>query len=268
MTTRATAQEVVGSKLAGRAWSMREFVLLSVVILIVWGLLSRFVVEFPAIVLPSPAMVLTSLVENFGTYAGEMSITVYAMVLGFLAGGAMGFVSAVGIFYSPYLRRSLYPLLLGFRIVPKVAFVPLFLIWFGIGIGSKVALAAFSIFFLLLIQTLLGLHAVEPELVELGRSLRMREWLIFRKIRLPVALPAMMVGVKLGIAYALTNVVVAEMVVASRGLGWLIIDAKARLRTADMLAAIVVVAVIGLIFYAIGIYVERRTTFWHAGADA
>ena len=125
------------------------------------------------------------------------------------------------------------------------------------------ALASFAIFFLILVQTLLGLTSVEPELVELGRSLKMNELALLRRIRLPAALPAIMVGIKLGITYALTNVVVAEMVVATNGLGFLVVDARSKIKTDEMIAGIVVVALIGLVVFAVGLWVERRTVFWY-----
>lgn len=219
--------------------------------------------DFHPIVLPSPSAVVEALFENRIEYLEAGFVTFYEMILGFMAGGALGFLSAIGIFYSPFLRRSLYPLLLGFRIVPKVAFVPLFLVWFGIGVGVKVALASFAIFFLILIQTGLGLAGVDPELIELGRSLRMSEFSLLRRIRLPAALPAIMVGVKLGITYALTNVVVAEMVVATEGLGFLVVEARSFIKTHEMIAAILVVAFIGLAVFAVGLWVERKTVFWY-----
>ena len=223
--------------------------------------------DFHPIVLPSPAAVVEALFENRAEYVQAGFVTFYEMILGFMAGGALGFLSAIGIYYSPFLRRSLYPLLLGFRIVPKVAFVPLFLVWFGIGVGVKVALASFAIFFLILIQTGLGLAGVDPALIELGRSLRMSEVSLLRRIRLPAALPAIMVGVKLGITYALTNVVVAEMVVATEGLGFLVVEARSFIKTHEMIAAILVVAVIGLVVFGVGLWVERKTLFWYLESD-
>ncbi len=245
-----------------RLWNSKELLLTLTGIVVIWIVVIE-VRDFHPIVLPSPASVVGALADNPGTYARAGFITFYEMLLGFAAGGVLGFVSAIGIFYSPFLRRSLYPLLLGFRIVPKVAFVPLFLVWFGIGIGVKVALASFAIFFLILVQTLLGLTSVEPELVELGHSLKMNEFAILRRIRLMAALPAIMVGVKLGITYALTNVVVAEMVVATNGLGFLVVEARSLIRTDEMIAAIFVVAFIGLIVYGVGVLVERRAVFWY-----
>lgn len=249
-------------KLGRSVWNTKELLLTLLGILVFWIVIIE-VRDFHRIVLPPPSSVVDALTGNLSEYASAGFITFYEMILGFIAGGALGFFSAIGIFYSPFLRRSLYPLLLGFRIVPKVAFVPLFLVWFGIGVGVKVALASFAIFFLVLVQTLLGLTSVEPELVELGRSLKMNELSLLRRIRLPAALPAIMVGVKLGITYALTNVVVAEMVVATNGLGFLVVDARAKIKTDEMIAAIVVVAFIGLIVYAVGLWVERKTVFWY-----
>jgi NitT/TauT family transport system permease protein len=243
-------------------WNTKELLLTLTGLVIFWIVIIELR-DFHPIVLPSPGAVVESLFSNTSDYAEAGFITFYEMIFGFMAGGALGFFSAIGIFYSPFLRRSLYPLLLGFRIVPKVAFVPLFLVWFGIGVGVKVALASFAIFFLILVQTLLGLTSIEPELVELGRSLKMNELALLRRIRLPAALPAIMVGVKLGITYALTNVVVAEMVVATNGLGFLVVEARSFVKTDDMIAAIFVVAFIGLIVFAVGLWVERRTVFWY-----
>ena len=251
-----------GRGVARWLWSTKALLLTLAGIVVFWFAIIE-VRDIHPVVLPSPISVLDALAGNLSTYAGAGFITFYEMILGFIAGGTLGFVSAVGIFYSPFLRRSLYPLLLGFRIVPKVAFVPLFLVWFGIGLGVKVALASFAIFFLILVQTLLGLTSVDPALVELGRSLKMNEFALLRRIRLPAALPAIMVGVKLGITYALTNVVVAEMVVATNGLGFLVIEARSKIKTDEMIAAIFVVAIIGLVVYAFGLWVERRTLFWY-----
>lgn len=240
-----------------------EFGVLFLGLIATWELIVVLTDVHP-IVLPSPIAVVESLFAEAPSFLQEGFVSFYEMVLGFAFGFVMGFLSAVGIFYVPFLRRSVYPLLLGFRIVPKVAFLPLFLVWFGAGITLKVVLAGFAIFFLVLVQTSLGLSTIEPEAIEFGRSLKMSEFAIFRKIRLPSALPAIMVGVKLGITYALTNVIVAEMLVARQGLGFLVVEAKTHLDTAKLIATIVAVAIIGLVLYAVGLAVERRTTAWYS----
>ena len=239
-----------------------EFFLLAGLLLLSWDLLVRFSDIHP-IVLPSPLAVAQSFVAEIPELIRHGGISLLEMVLGFLIGFLLGFGSAIAIFYVPFFRRSIYPFLLSFRIVPKVAFLPLFLVWFGVGIGTKVALAGFSIFFLVLVQTLLGLSTIEPEAIEFGKSLKMSERALFRKIRLPTALPAIMVGVKLGITYALTNVIVAEMLVAREGIGFLVVEARTRLATDDLIATIVAVAIIGLAMYRGGVILERQTTQWY-----
>jgi NitT/TauT family transport system permease protein len=141
--------------------------------------------------------------------------------------------------------------------------VPLFLIWFGIGLASKMALATFAVFFLVLVQATLGLEAVEREQEELGQSLQLSEWQMFRSVRLPVAMPSLMVGLKLGATYALTNIIMAEMAVANKGLGYVVILAESQLATDEVMAAILVVALVGLAIYWITSVVERRVTFWY-----
>lgn len=250
----------------GRLWylivSNRGFLALLLALLVAWEVLPR-IFNVHQIVLPPASQVFVQLGTNIPTYVIATLETFALVIVGFAVGSLLGFVAAVAIFYWPFFRRAVYPYLFAFRIVPKLAFLPLFLLWFGVGSTTKVLLAASAIFFLVLVQTLLGLCAIDKEFVEFGRSLKMREYEIFRRIRLPVAMPSMMVGLKMGVTYALTNVIVAEMVVAQTGLGILLVDGRYRMRTYEVLAAIVVVSLAGLLVYAAAACVERRTTFWH-----
>ena len=186
-----------------RLWNTKELLLTLALIVVLWIALIE-IQDFHPIVLPSPGAVIDAMISNWDRLLQETAWSFYEMLLGFMLGGTLGFVLAIGIFYSPFLHRAMYPFLFGFRVVPKVAFLPLFLVWFGIGLTVKVMLAGMAVFFLVLVQTLLGLTTVDPDLVELGRSLKMNERLLLRRIRIPAALPAIMVGVKLGVTYALT----------------------------------------------------------------
>lgn len=258
---RKTAAGRLASVFAGLRNS-KELLLTIVAVIVAW-IAAIEIFDFHPIVLPSPGAVLAALGSDWEALAQETAWSFYEMMLGFALGGSLGFALAVGIFYSPFLHRAAYPFLFGFRVVPKIAFLPLFLVWFGIGLTVKVVMAGMAVFFLMLVQTLLGLSTVDPALVELGRSLKMNEWMLLRRIRVPAALPAIMVGVKLGITYALTNVVVAEMVVSTRGLGFLVIRARQQARTDSIIAVILVTAVVGVAVYKLGQAVERRTTFWY-----
>lgn len=238
------------------------FLGLLAVLLIVWELVPRLA-DIHQIVLPPFSRVANQLLSNIPMYVVATGQTFSLVLVGFVAGAVFGFLSAVAIFYSSFFRRAVYPYLFAFRIVPKLAFLPLFLLWFGTGATTKVVLAATAIFFLVLVQVLLGLYGIDDEFIEFGRSLKMRETEIFRRIRLPAAMPSMMVGLKMGVTYALTNVIVAEMVVAHTGLGILLVDGRYRMRTYEVLAAIVVVSLAGLAVYVAAAYVERKTTSWH-----
>ncbi len=243
-------------------WRSKEVALTLLAALAAWIVVVDLADLHP-IVLPPPGAVFDVIINDWSILVREALWSFYEMLLGFGLGAVLGFALAIAIFYSPFFKRGVYPYLFGFRAVPKVAFLPLFLIWFGIGLTVKVVIAATAVFFLVLVQTLLGLSTVDPSLIELGRSLKMSEPLLLRRVRVPAALPAIMVGVKLGITYALTMVVVAEMVVATSGLGFLVVRARQQARTDSIIAVIIVTAIAGLLVYQLGRVVERRATFWY-----
>lgn len=249
-------------RFVGYAADRRGSLAILLVLLGLWEALPR-VFGIHQIVLPPLSMVLVQIAEHPMLYVIASWQTFQLVVAGFVAGALAGIAGAIGIFYSSLMRRAVYPYLFAFRIVPKLAFLPLFILWFGVGDGTKLLLAAAAIFFLVLVQMLLGLNSIDGEYIEFGRSLKMTEVEIFRKIRLPTSMPCLMVGLKLGVTYALTNVIVAEMVVAHTGLGVLLVEGRYRMRTYEVLAAIVVTVFWGLILYAIASWTERKTTAWH-----
>ena len=250
------------AELLRRLWNAKELILTLLAALIGWIIILE-IQDYHPLVLPPPGAVWEYLVAEWSSLAKETLWSFYEMLLGFALGGSLGFAMAIAIFYSPFVHRAVYPYVFGFRVVPKVAFLPLFLVWFGIGLTVKVVMAGTAVFFLVLVQTHLGLATVDPSLVELGKSLKMKESLLLRQIRIPAALPAIMVGIKLGITYALTNVVVAEMVVATNGLGFLVVRARQQSRTDGIIAVIIVTAIVGILVYQLGRAVERRFTFWY-----
>jgi NitT/TauT family transport system permease protein len=243
-------------------WRSKELVLTLLAAIAAWFIVVE-VTDLHPIVLPSPGAVWDVMVNDWSTLVREALWSFYEMFLGFGVGAVLGFALAIAVFYLPFFQRGVYPYLFGFRAVPKVAFLPLLVIWFGVGLTVKVVIATTAVFFVVLVQTLLGLSTVDPSLIELGRSLKMSEPLLLRRVRIPAALPAIMVGVKLGITYALTMVVVAEMFVATNGLGFLVVRARQQARTDLIIAVIIVTAIAGLLVYQLGRFVERRTTFWY-----
>jgi NitT/TauT family transport system permease protein len=214
------------------------------------------------IVLPAPSDIWLSFVQSQETILANTWITLQEIVLGFLAGGLFGSLVAIGIFYVPYLRRSLYPLLVGLHTVPKIAFAPLIVLWFGSGIESKLFLTLLLVFFPVLVNVFSGLKETEESKVMLARSYDVSEWFTFWKVRLPSALPLVFSGLKLGVVFASIGAIVAEFVSASEGVGALLINLTQYGRTAEAIAAVAVVVLMTLVLYGIVAYVERRVLFW------
>jgi NitT/TauT family transport system permease protein len=170
-----------------------------------------------------------------------------------LAGLGLGLVLASGLGYviakSPALERVLTPYIVASQSVPIVAIAPLLVIWFGSGLRSKVLICALIVFFPILINSVLGLRSVEPDLRDLLRSLKASRWQTFTKLELPAALPILLGGLKVGATLSVIGAVVGEFVGADRGLGFLINFAKGQYDT-----ALVFVAVIALVLIALGLY--------------
>ena len=222
--------------------------------------------HFPAFILPLPGAVGQRfwVVLTNGELAQNSAVTL-AEVLG---GLGLGLVAATTLGYCiakwPALERALTPYIVASQAVPIVAVAPLLIIWFGAGLQSKVLISALIVFFPILINTVLGLRSVEPELHDLMRSLRATRWQVFTKLDVPGALPVWLAGVKVGATLAVIGAVVGEFVGADRGLGFLINFGRGQYDT-----ALVFVAVIALVAIALGLYglvsaLERWLLRWKA----
>lgn len=192
--------------------------------------------------------------------------TVEGIVLGFAVAVVFGVVGAVLIVYSETLRRALTPLLVTLQIIPKIAFAPLILVWFGIGLTSKVTVAFLVAFFPVLINTAVGLTQIEPDLLDLARSIRAPASWVFFRIRFPNSLPYFFAGLRVASTLAVIGAVIGEFVGSDTGLGYLIVVANNQMDTALGLAAIFVISAIGLALYGAILAIERVCTPW-AAAD-
>ena len=193
--------------------------------------------------------------------------TVESILLGFLVAVVFGVAGAVLIVYSETLRRALTPLLVTLQIVPKIAFAPLLLVWFGIGLTSKVTVAFLVAFFPVLINTAVGLVQVEPDLLDLARSIKASPTWVFFKIRFPNSLPYFFAGVRVASTLAVIGAIIGEFVGSDVGLGYLIVVANNQLDTPLALASIFLVSLIGLLLYGAILALERLSTPW-AAAEA
>ena len=220
----------------------------------------------PPFLLPSPGRVLTRLIAFGPDWPRHILATVQAIVLGFLVAVLFGVTGALAVVASDRFRQALTPLLVTLQIIPKIALAPLILVWFGLGIVSKITVAFLVAFFPVLINTAVGLVQIEPELLDLTRAIKARRSWVFLRVRLPNSLPYFFAGLRIASTLAVIGAVIAEFVGSDVGLGYLIVVANNQLDTPLALASIALVSILGLALYGLLVAVERLVTPW-ARAD-
>ena len=162
------------------------------------------------------------------------------------------------------MQNTIYPLIVILYAMPKSAFAPLMVIWVGYGLFSKIAIAFLVAFFPIVVNTVVGLKEIEPELLELARINRGSGFDVFKKIRLPNSLPYMFAGIKVAIVLSVTGAIVAEFVAANEGLGYLVLQANYSLDTAFALVILLILAVLSLGLFWLAEIVQRKLAPWSA----
>jgi NitT/TauT family transport system permease protein len=220
--------------------------------------------RIPAFILPPPSQVGAALYRGAvsGIYLQHLWITLAETLLGFALGSAVAFVVGTALAVSRRTEYFLYPLIVMFQSMPKVALAPLVVIWFGLGLTSKVVSAALIAFFPLLVNTVVGLRSADEDRVDLMRSLAASELQIFRMLRLPSALPFIMAGLEVAMVFSLVGAIVAEFVGAEAGLGMLIQSRNFSMDVAGEFAILFILAVMGLLLNTALVSVRRRVLFW------
>ncbi len=231
-------------------------------ILAAWELLTR-VFKIPIWLLPPPSAVWQAFVGARSYLAESTWVTLYETLLGLAAGTLGGVLMAIAIAHSNYLRSTLLPAVIAFEAFPKIAIAPLIVIWLGLGIGAKVAMAFLIVFFPIMINTAAGLEKVEPELIDLARVNSATKWQVLYEIRWPNALPYVFEGLKIAVPLSLIGAIIAEFVASSVGLGYIIVNSSATMNTPLVFVALALLAVIALILYSCLIFLERRVLKWH-----
>jgi len=243
-----------------------KIVLTLVVFAVLWELACRLF-KVPTYLVPKPSDIALRLYDKRGLYLGQTWVTLYETVAGFLLADLVGIVAAALVVMIPSLRDVIMPLLLIAQIVPKVAIAPILLIWFGYGLVPKILIAFLVAFFPIVVNTASGLISVEPELLDLGRSLEASRWQTFWKFRIPAALPDLFSGMKIAITLAVIGAVIGEFIGGNRGLGYLIIIANQELDTPLAFAALFILSVGGILLYGAIELLERLLIPWAAPAD-
>jgi NitT/TauT family transport system permease protein len=220
--------------------------------------------RLPEYLLPAPTHIAASMASEWRYLLTHTLVTLYEILLGFAMAVGVGVPLAMLIVYSPLVERSLYPLLVASQAVPKIAVAPLLIFWAGLGLFPKVLVAFAISFFPIIIDTVVGLRTVEPEMLYLARSMGAGERKIFVKIRFPSALPNVFAGLKVAVTLAVVGAIVGEFIQADRGLGYALQQATSVLNTRLAFATIFILAVVGMALFALVEAVERRLTPWSA----
>lgn len=222
----------------------------------------------PGYVLPAPSAIAEKLWQDAGTLTPAIVTTLTEALAGYLIGNAIGILLAILFFYRPRWDRFAMLPLVASNSVPAVAFAPVIILWFGIGMASKIALVAFITCFIALQNLLQGLRQVDALAVNVFRSFGAGEWWIFWRLRLPAALPYLFTALRIGSIRSVIIAIVAEMLGAYRGVGWVIFETTASMDYLRLWAAVVGASAAGVLFFVLISSLERRLVWWHVSVSA
>jgi NitT/TauT family transport system permease protein len=216
------------------------------------------------LIFPGPMSVAQAVVEGFrsGEIPKHVWVTLFEILMGFAVGASLGFLLGAMIGQSALMEAVFYPYVVAFQTVPKVAIAPLFVLWFGFGMTSKVIITATIVFFPVLANTIVGLRSAPRDQIELMTAFTASPWHVFRMVRLPHALPYVFAGLDIGIVLAVIGAIVGEFVGAQAGLGYLILQRNFSMDAAGMFAILIVLSLIGTILHAAVRWIARRVIFW------
>jgi NitT/TauT family transport system permease protein len=238
-------------------------VLLIVAFLVFWEAVVR-VFAIPAFILPAPSSIFMALYRGFAStlYVDHVWVTLAETLLGFAVGSVLAFSLGIAVALSRRTEYFLYPFIVMFQAMPKVALAPLIIIWFGLGLTSKVISAALVAFFPLMVNTIVGLRSADEDRVNLMRSLAATRGQIFWMLQLPNAMPYIFAGLEIAMIFALIGAIVAEFVGAQSGLGMLMQSMNFTMDVAGQFSVLLILAVLGLVLNGLVAEVRRRVLFW------
>lgn len=243
-----------------RSYSLFFLFSITILILIEWLVRSEII---PAFIIPAPTNVIASIFENWQPlFLEHMPATFLEFLIGFTLAVLGGILLAAGMFFSRILERMLYPAVLISQMIPIIALSPIFVLWFGYTIWSKVAVTILISFFPIVVGTYDGLKSCDQEHSDLLRSMGANRWQIFLKLNIPMALPSFFSGLKLAIVYALVGATIGEWLGASEGLGYYSRRMSGNLNAEGVFAAITILTILGILLFAFVTVLEKYTLKW------
>jgi len=235
--------------------------LLTALILCIWEIACR-AFSIPSFLLPSPSQIIAALQKYAEVISDNALVTLITTTIGFAAAVAVGLLGGLAIGASAFVYSGVYPLLVAFNAIPKVALVPVFVLWCGIGAVPAVLTAFALSFFPILVNVATGLATIEPETEDLMRSLGATRWEILVKIGLPRAMPYMFASLKVAVTLAFVGSIISETVASNSGIGFLMLAASSRFEVPLVFAGLTVIAVMAVIAYVACDLLERRMAGW------
>ncbi len=255
-----TSELSSGSR-AGRLRSGWRALLLLAVLIGLWELYVDLGGADP-LILPAPHAVAKALYDDRSLLWSNFLVTAQEVLLGILVAAIAGLAFAIGIHFSNTLRRAVYPLLVASQAIPVPMIAPVLVLWLGFGIKAKLAVIALVSFFPIVVTTLAGLEAVDPELIKLMRTFDASRVRTFRHVELPAALPGVLTGAKIAVVVAVIGAYLAELAGSSSGLGYLFQQSVAQILTARAYAAVVILSTFAIALFGALTLAERLVLPW------
>lgn len=218
--------------------------------------------KIPAYLMPAPSAIWASGNEFAAPIMMHATQTLMTTLAGFVLAVVVGMILGLAVGASPLIYRACYPLLVGFNSIPKVAFVPVLVVWFGIGTVPAILTAFLISFFPVVVNVATGLATLEPELEDVLRSLGAKRWDIMVKVGLPRSLPYFFASLKVAITLAFVGSVIAETVASNLGIGYLMMSASSSMNMPLVFAGLIVIGVMGVVMYELFAVLEKRLTGW------
>ena len=236
--------------------------------ILAWGLIVRLS-GLPRFILPSPMDVWTRLLSSLadGSLLYHTSVTLLEITLGLLVGVTFATMLGYMLAKSRSLEKVLSPYLVASQAIPVVAIAPLLIIWLGQGILSKVVICALIVFFPVLVNTVIGIRAVQPALYDMMNSLRASRWQVISKLEVPASLPVLLGGLRIGATLSVIGAIVGELVNDKEGLGFLLKVGDFQYDTSMVFVAVMMLVVLALSLYGIVALLERRFLKWQETAS-
>jgi len=234
---------------------------LTITLFLVWEVICTGL-KIPDYLMPAPSAIWGAGVEYASPIMMHATQTLFTTLAGFALAVVVGMLLGLAVGASPLIYKATYPLLVGFNSIPKVAFVPVLVVWFGIGTVPAILTAFLISFFPVVVNVATGLATLEPELEDVLRSLGAKRWDIMIKVGLPRSLPYFFASLKVAITLAFVGSVISETVASNLGIGYLMMSASSSMNMPLVFAGLIVIGVMGVVMYELFALAETRLTGW------